>query len=198
MATTTDRPYHHGNLRRALLDAAVTVIAEKGPDALSLRDLANRTGVSHGAPAHHFTDRAGLLTAIATEGYQLLGDALDQARTDGGFLDVGLAYVRFALEHPAHFQVMFQPSLYQADDPAFTAAQSRTSAALYGSAATVRSGASAAEVGVAGWCLMHGLATLWLAGNLHPLTGDPIELARSIALTTFSPRPPHSRDQPQR
>jgi AcrR family transcriptional regulator len=193
VTTVSDRPYHHGNLRRALLDAAVEVIAEQGPDALRLRDLANRTGVSHGAPAHHFTDRAGLLTAIAAEGYGLLGDVLEQARDEGGFLDVGLAYVRFAVEHPAHFQVMFQPTLYRPDDPTVAAAKTRTSAALYGSAATARSGHSAAQVGLAGWCLMHGLATLWLAGNLDPITADPIEFARAMATTTFSSPPPRRR-----
>jgi AcrR family transcriptional regulator len=187
VTTTSERPYHHGNLRRALLDAAVEVIGENGPDAVRLRDLANRTGVSHGAPAHHFTDRAGLLTALAAEAYELLGDVLEQARDEGGFLDVGLAYVRFAVDHPAHFQVMFQPTLYRAADPAVEAAKARTSSALYGSAATVRSGHSAAQVGLAGWCLMHGLATLWLAGNLEPITADPVELARSMATTTFSP-----------
>jgi AcrR family transcriptional regulator len=191
-----ERPYHHGNLRRALLDAAVEVIAEEGPDALRLRDLANRTGVSHGAPAHHFTDRAGLLTAIAAEGYELLGDVLERARDQGGFLDVGLAYVRFAVEHPAHFQVMFQPTLYRPHDPAVAAAKTRTSAALYGSAATARSGQPAAQVGLAGWCLMHGLATLWLAGNLDLITADPVDLARSMATTTFASPPPRRRTSP--
>lgn len=193
MTTSSGRPYHHGNLRRALLDAAVEVIAENGADGLRLRDLANRTGVSHGAPAHHFTDRAGLLTALAAEGYGLLGDVLERARDEGGFLGVGLAYVRFALDHPAHFEVMFRPSLYRADDPAVVAARSRTSSALYGSAATVRAGHAPAQVGLAGWCLMHGLATLWLAGNLGPITSDPIDFARSMAMTTFSTPPRRPR-----
>ena len=189
--------YHHGNLRRALLDAAVEVITENGADGLRLRDLANRTGVSHGAPAHHFTDRAGLLTALAAEGYGLLADVLERARDEGGFLDVGLAYVRFAVDHPAHFEVMFRPTLYRADDPAVVAARTRTSSALYGSAATMRSGQASSQVGLAGWCLMHGLATLWLAGNLGPIATDPIEFARSMATTTFSPRPRSSRaDRP--
>lgn len=198
VTTSSGRPYHHGNLRRALLDAAVEVIAENGADGLRLRDLANRTGVSHGAPAHHFTDRAGLLTALAAEGYGLLGAVLERAREEGGFLDVGLAYVRFAVDHPAHFAVMFQPSLYRADDPTVVAARTRTSSALYGSAATVRSGHATAQVGLAGWCLMHGLATLWLAGNLGPITTDPIELARSMATTAFSTRPPPRRRRSSR
>ncbi|MYW35224.1 helix-turn-helix domain-containing protein, partial [Streptomyces sp. SID2119] len=63
-----ERTYHHGDLRRAILSAALDAIAAEGPAALSLRDLARRAGVSHAAPAHHFKDRTGLLTAVATEG----------------------------------------------------------------------------------------------------------------------------------
>ncbi|HEX8804061.1 MAG TPA: TetR/AcrR family transcriptional regulator, partial [Acidimicrobiales bacterium] len=117
MATTERRPYHHGNLRRELLDAAAAAIEEGGPAALSLRNLAQRAGVSHAAPAHHFGDRAGLLTALAAEGYQRLADALEAAGAGGDFLEAGLAYVRFATTHPAHFLVMFEPSLYRAGDP---------------------------------------------------------------------------------
>lgn len=78
---TTERAYHHGDLRRALLTAALDAIAQEGPDALSLRDLARRAGVSHAAPAHHFKDRTGLLTAVAAEGYALFADALAEAPT---------------------------------------------------------------------------------------------------------------------
>lgn len=186
MPRTKDRPYHHGNLRRAVLDAALAVIAEGGPDGLSLRQLATRIGVSHGAPAHHFGDRAGLLTAVAVEGYELLGDALEAARQNGGFLEVGLAYVQFAIDHPAHFQVMYQPTLYRSDDPAVLAARARAASALYASATTIGAAAPATDVGLAGWCLMHGFATLWLADNLRAITNDPIALARSIAKSTFS------------
>ena len=198
MPTRSDRPYHHGNLRRALLDAAIAVIAEQGPDALRLRDLASRIGVSHGAPAHHFANRTGLLTAIAVEGYELLGDALETANQEGSFLDVGVAYVRFAIDHPAHFQVMFQPSLYGTDDPAVRDARSRTSSVLYGSATTIGSAAPSTDVGLAGWCLMHGLATLWLANNLRPIADDPIELARSVAITTFSSGSRRGQKRPTR
>ena len=93
--TSSARPYHHGDLRRAVLDAAVAAIAESGPAALSLRDLARRAEVSHAAPAHHFGDKAGVLTALAAEGYALLGDALLETHDrTGDFLEVGVAYVR--------------------------------------------------------------------------------------------------------
>ena len=73
------RPYHHGDLRRALIDAAVGVIEHEGLAALSLRDLARRVGVSHAAPVHHFGDKAGLLTAVAAEGFSKLADALQRS-----------------------------------------------------------------------------------------------------------------------
>ena len=94
------RPYHHGDLPRALLEAAVEAIEEVGPAALSLRDLARRTGVSHAAPAHHFGDKAGLLTAVAADGFRRLAATLGEAyRATGSFLEVGVAYARFAVTH---------------------------------------------------------------------------------------------------
>src|SRR6478735_8486990 len=94
--TTPQRPYHHGDLRRAILSAALDVIATEGPSALSLRDLARRAGVSHAAPAHHFKDRTGLLTAIAAEGHALLSDELAEAPD---LRERGVRYVRFATGH---------------------------------------------------------------------------------------------------
>ena len=114
----TPQPYHHGDLRRAVLTAAVEAIDESGPAGISLRDLARRAGVSHAAPAHHFGDKAGLLTALAVEGYDMLADAVIAAhRRTGDLVETGVAYVRFAVDHRAHFEVMFRPDLYRADDP---------------------------------------------------------------------------------
>jgi AcrR family transcriptional regulator len=187
---TTARPYHHGNLRQAVLTAAVEAITEVGPAGVSLRDLARRAGVSHAAPAHHFGDKAGLLTALAAEGYGLLADALAdaQVRTQD-FLEVGVAYVRFAVDHRAHFEVMFRPDLYQPDDPAVRAARERASNALSGGIGSLpsgRAGTDARIAGVAAWSLVHGFATLWLNGALSPELGaDPETLARAVAAILF-------------
>lgn len=124
---TSRRTYHHGDLRQAVLTAALDVIGTEGPAALSLRDLARRAGVSHAAPAHHFKDRTGLLTAIAAQGYDLLAEALADAPD---LRERGVRYVRFAAAHPAHFQVMFQPGLHHADDPELLAAKERAGAEL--------------------------------------------------------------------
>src|SRR6202041_318490 len=112
--------YHHGDLRAAILTEAARLVRERGPDRISLRELAREAGVSHAAPAHHFTDRRGLFTALATEGFQLLASALDDARPR--FVDAARAYVRFALDHPGHYEVMWDRSLYDADDPALVPA----------------------------------------------------------------------------
>ncbi|GAA2090439.1 TetR/AcrR family transcriptional regulator [Streptomyces albiaxialis] len=183
-------PYHHGDLRRALLAAAAEMIERDGPAALSLRELARRAGVSHAAPAHHFKDRTGLLTALAAEGYELLADALEAAGDD--LLESGVAYVRFAVERPAHFAVMFQPGLYRADDPLVTAARDRADARLGAALAALppdgRAGSAeereSAEV--AAWSVVHGFAALWIGGALPPELGDdPVAAARAV-LSRFS------------
>ncbi|WP_431973139.1 TetR/AcrR family transcriptional regulator [Micromonospora haikouensis] len=183
---TGQRGYHHGDLRRVLLVAAVEAITEAGPAALSLRDLARRAGVSHAAPAHHFGDKAGLLTALAVEGFDLLAGALREA---GDLLDAGVAYVRFAVGHRAHFEVMFRPELYRRDDPEVAAARERAGAALRaGVAALPRDGTDPDPEAdaLAAWSIVHGFATLWLAGTLPPRTGpDPETAARNVIRRLF-------------
>lgn len=182
------RAYHHGDLRRALLAAAVEAIAENGPAALSLRDLARRAGVSHAAPAHHFRDKAGLLTALAIEGYDLLAERLaEAARAD--LLTAGVNYVRFAVEHRAHFEVMFRPELYHRDDPTLVAARQRAGEALRTGVAALPdapAGAAAELDRLAAWSIVHGFATLWLGGALPATLGDDPEVAsRAIIRRLF-------------
>ena len=184
------RPYHHGDLPRVLLDAAVEAIGEVGPAAVSLRDLARRTGVSHAAPAHHFGDKAGLLTAVATDGFRQLAATLrDTYQATGSFLEVGVAYVRFAITNQAHFEVMFRPELYHPDDPELIQARDTARALLYPPAAkatTPDDDGGDVPAGVAAWSLVHGLATLWLNHNLPPQLGDdPEQIAREVAHYLF-------------
>ncbi len=175
-------PYHHGDLRRAVLDAAVAAVTEHGPAGISLRDLARRAGVSHAGPVHHFGDKAGVLTALAAEGFGLLADAL-AAESERGFVEVGVAYVRFAIEHRAHFEVMFRPELHREDDPALAAARDRAGGLLTSGASAVSDDAMA---GVAAWSLMHGFANLWLTGALRAEhLEDPDTAARAIARILF-------------
>jgi AcrR family transcriptional regulator len=189
---TEPRPYHHGDLRRALIDAALEAIARDGPATLSLRDLARRVGVSHAAPAHHFGDKTGLLTAIAAEGYRRMASDLTAVfERTGSFLEVGVAYVGFAVDHPAHFAVMFRPDLLRATDPELQAATAASRASLYGPAESLPlpPGADRRRAAVAGWSLVHGLATLYLDGNLPAELGtDPRAIARDLAGFLFTRR----------
>jgi AcrR family transcriptional regulator len=178
--TSSPRPYHHGNLRPALMAAAIGEIEETGPAAMSLRAVARRAGVTHAAAAYHFGDRAGLLTAIAAEGFRLVADALREAQqATGTFLEVGVAYVRFAVTHRAHFEVMYRPELYHRDDAELGRARAAAAVLLYGSDAP---DAEHLAEGVAAWSIVHGVATLWLNGNLPPQLGDdPEEITRVVA-----------------
>jgi AcrR family transcriptional regulator len=196
--THESRPYHHGDLRRVLLDEAVKAIEEVGAAGLSLRELARRAGVSHAAPAHHFGDKTGLLTAVATAGYELLASELRRTGEEpGSFLDIGIAYIRFALEHRAYFEIMFRPDLLNSDNPELREASSRASALLYEplmDAAENDASLDVLHAGVAAWSLVHGFATLWLNGVLPEQLGDdPEQAARSVASMLFRPVPGISR-----
>ncbi|MEU9006191.1 TetR/AcrR family transcriptional regulator [Streptomyces sp. NPDC048551] len=181
----TPRTYHHGNLRRAVLSAAIEVIRSDGVAAISLRDLARRAEVSHAAPAHHFKDKAGLLTAIATEGFDLLAAAVTKVPAGDAhrLREMGARYVEFALGHPAHFEVMFQPGLLHRDDPELAAAKERASRALHSGVdglSAARRGPDAPRTALAAWSLAHGFATLQLSGSLPPLEADPVDTFRAL------------------
>lgn len=183
----TDR-YHHGDLRRALIDAAVEAIAESGPSALSLRAVAKGAGVSHAAPAHHFGDKSGLLTAVAAEGYDRFADALDRAwEATGDFIEVGVAYVRFAIDNKAYFETMFRPELLHEDDPDLARAEARSRAALVRGSGEPKPGPDGEALeynanALGAWSLVHGFAGLLMTGNFPPaVAADPEGTLREIA-----------------
>lgn len=190
-STETRPAYHHGDLRAALLDAALRLVRRDGPSALSLREVARLAGVSHAAPAHHFGDKAGLLTALATEGFERFLEAQRSAAGRSAertkrLAWAGWAYVMFAAEQPAYFSLMFRPELLRADDAAFVAASRaaydfllecvRDANPDLSDEATLRLRATAA------WSHAHGLATLWLDGSLRQYTqvSDLDNLARKL------------------
>src|SRR4051812_38144431 len=123
--------YHHGNLRRELLDRAACVIAEHGIENLSLRALAQDLGVSHGAPARHFKDKMDLLRALATEGHNKLADYVFAAAEAAGpgplerYGALGCAFVRFSLEYPAYYQATRHPEVAAQADQELIAAHGR-------------------------------------------------------------------------
>ncbi|MFE3459128.1 TetR/AcrR family transcriptional regulator [Nocardiopsis aegyptia] len=163
--------YHHGNLRAAVLAKAAELIESEGPYSFSLRSLAADLGVSHTAPRHHFGSREGVLNALAVEGFGELAERLRAARAEGGsLLDAGVAYVGFAVDRPGHFQVMFAPRLLDDGDAELVAARGSAFAELTGGVDTLEDRGIAVEDSaaavVAGWAIVHGIATLALNGNL--------------------------------
>jgi len=176
--------YHHGDLAAALIHSAVQALSEAGPSKLSLRDVARRAGVSHGAPAHHFGDKAGLLTAVAVEGFGLFLRAIVTARDTAGddamarWAATGRAYVLFAADHRPYFEIMFRPELIRHDDPALVAAKEKTLGVLAEVIEVANKDESPVRretLAVSSWATAHGLAVLWLEGNLGDQT-DRAEL----------------------
>ena len=180
--------YHHGDLRAVILAEAARLVAQRGADQISLRELAREAGVSHAAPAHHFTDRKGLFTALAAEGFTLLAAELTAARPH--FLDAAQAYVRFALAHPGHYAVMFDKSLLDDADADLVAAEASAGAELARGVATLTDPNAHADpdgARLAAWSLVHGFSTLWLndAVNADTAASDPMELVLRMARMLF-------------
>jgi AcrR family transcriptional regulator len=180
--------YHHGDLRAAILTEAARLVAERGADRVSLRELAREAGVSHAAPAHHFIDRRGLFTALAAQGFELLAAALAEARPR--FLAAALAYVRFAIEHPGHYRVMFDKSLLDPSNRELAAAEAAAGAELSRGVASLpdqHAQADPAGAQLAAWSLVHGFSMLWLddAVNAGVKAGDPMATVERIATMLF-------------
>lgn len=182
--------YHHGDLRAQVLGSAADLIGADGPDALSMRDLARRAGVSHGAPAHHFGGRTGLFTALAAEGFVLLADALTESVSAGRFDRTAVAYVEFAVGHPGHYAVMFRADLLRPNHPELDAARERAGDLLstgMGTVADARLTISRDDARQIAWSMVHGVASLCLSGALPD--ADPAELALAGAHQLFGAMP---------
>lgn len=171
------KAYHHGDLRNAILAEARAALESGGPDAVTLRGLARRLEVSHAAPAHHFPDRAALLRALATEGFRELFTALAESQEDtqDGLRSLAWAYVEFALQNPALFRLMFDPSVQHEDDDECWELAER-SFALMASVAGKRSRASRTTLDPQAlrlWSTMHGAAMLYIDGALESVFPGP-------------------------
>jgi AcrR family transcriptional regulator len=169
------RPYHHGNLREALLQGAVRVIAELGPAAFTLREVARRAGVSHNAPYRHFRDKDALLAAVAAQGFRELTRAMrDAGERQSNALDKlkqsGLAYVAFALRRPEHFTVMFDAPVSAGKDPEYLQAPKEAFHTLVTHIEDCQNEGLLApgntlERTLYAWSLVHGIAKLAIAGR---------------------------------
>jgi AcrR family transcriptional regulator len=189
--------YHHGSLRSALIATGVEMLAEEGADALSLRSLARRAGVSHNAPYQHFADKEALMAAIAEQGFLILADYIDRSQTGNNpehiqqrLLAAGRGYVRFALEHPHHFQIMFGPRSHSAYPELLSAARAAfnrlTQIVIDGQRAGVLRDGDPRDPAMAVWLTAHGLSALLIAEKIPPdiVAGrEPLELtARYIEM----------------
>lgn len=172
------QPYHRVELKQTLLDAAVALIAEVGPQAFTLREVARRAGVSHNAPYRHFEDKDDLLAAVAAQGFDRLTESMQQAMKKGRTAAerlrlAGRGYVGFALEWPQHILVMFDaPAKPPAETrPEYAAAAQRAFQTLLDAivAAQAAGGLSKGDpqrFAIAAWAGVHGLAKLAIAGRL--------------------------------
>ncbi|MFB7506228.1 TetR/AcrR family transcriptional regulator [Streptomyces broussonetiae] len=182
--------YHHGDLRAACLRAAIELLEEGGGSGLSLRAVARRAGVSPTAPYRHYADRDALVSAVAAEGYRELAAALAAVHpspsTPDDLAAVAVAYVGFALDHPAMFRAMFV-------EPCDPDSDERVAAAAVVSGyvdALVRSafpGAEPTALSTAVWALVHGLAFLHLDGKLDSSVPEAVaERVRAAVLSLLS------------
>lgn len=179
------KAYHHRRLREAVIEAALTEIRAVGAARISMREIARRAGVSHAAPAHHFGDKKGIFTAIATEGFTLLRQ-LNEPRLSQpeALLYGGLGYIAFALTHPAHFEVMFRPDLYDGGDPDLQAARDGAFAVLYRAVELGLGSDEPEEVmgtAMAAWSFVHGFSALALGANFpSEMTQEPDRFAALV------------------
>ncbi len=182
-----ENQYHHGDLRRALVQAAIDILRKDGSDALTLRRVARQAGVSHAAPYHHFADRRALVAAVAEQGFAKLAVVAETARRSSvpseQLHEAGIAYVVFAVEHPEHFRIMFSREI--ADTTAYP--ELRASAEKAKAVLKRAVDASESEAGeslstdlrlVTAWALVHGLATLLIDGQLGTEANTPAGASR--------------------
>lgn len=178
--------YHHGNLRRALLDQALSTIRADGVAGLTLREIGARLGVSRTALYRHFADKAALLEAVATEGFRTLREHLVAAWQEGGrgpaaFDAMGVAYVRFAVANPSHYRVMFGGFVdHDTRGPELGIEASGAFQALVDALVALQRdghvrGDDTATMASFVWAVVHGVATLGIDDELRkPTTIDDL------------------------
>ncbi len=182
MSTSRRGAYHHGDLRDALVALALETVERDGPDAVALRNLAQRAGVSGMAPYRHFADKAALMGEVARRGFaELYGElrAADDRDAKKALLAFGVVYVRFALARPGLFRVMFGGA-----PPTPSEDLKDNSDSVYGlflaRVAELVPRPRREVAFLACWSLMHGLATLLISGRIRQKTPPPEELAQAV------------------
>jgi len=192
---STKKPYHHGDLRNALLEAGLEILDREGIGAVTLRAIAARAGVSHAAPAHHFGNAKGLMTALATIAFERLYNSIAAAvaAAPKGIAEqvraAGRGYVGFATDNPGLFRLMFTASLLDHTDPDLRRAGDRAYQQLLSIAAAAaaqrgqQSAGAVNRVALQMWCTVHGFAHLLLEGQIAapPGGGSPASQLPDVA-----------------
>jgi AcrR family transcriptional regulator len=190
---TDAQPYHHANLRKTLLDAAVALIGEVGPRAFTLREVARRAGVSHNAPYRHFASKDELLVAVAAEGFDRMIAVMEKAMKPGKtpverLQLCGVGYVDFGLRWPQHLLAMFDLPAAARND-CEVVGENAFRVLLDSIVAAQRSGDLAAgdplPLAWTAWSLVHGIAKLAISGNLPLSRRATIEFTRAATLGLF-------------
>jgi AcrR family transcriptional regulator len=196
----TSKPYHHGDLRRVLIDAALQLVNEGGADAISVREAARRAGVSPGAPFRHFPSRDALIEAVAEEAQRRFRAEIEQALTEapaddplGRFRCIGLAYLRWAMRNPTHFEIISSRRLFDhdhadgvsRDNAGLIALTERTLAEAF-AGGQLRS-VDLKRVQIAGRALVYGFARMNIDGHFPRwgVAGDDVEATAEAVLDLF-------------
>ncbi|MGD7069855.1 TetR/AcrR family transcriptional regulator [Acetobacter sp. AAB5] len=195
MSEIKDRPYHHGDLRRALIDTALAMLAADQNWTFTLREVARRTGVSHAAPYKHFRDREMLLRELARIGFIRLGETMvgaissNQSSSRKQFVAGAQACIEFALCNPALYRLMFSSDADKTIDPELHDAAMATFGILLGVLKEGQHNGSFRPIAMsaqaaASWALVHGLAMLAMSGQLleEKVGADPVQAALDVLL----------------
>lgn len=185
----TDAPYHHGNLRLALLDAAETLLLQQGADEVSTRAVAKVVGVSHNAPYRHFASREALLAGLAERGFERLASALNTSiaaidEPGDRIMALGQAYVAFALEHRSVYSLMFSSNIDKHAHAGLEHAAKAAMAVLEEAMASLCKPADVALASRGAWALVHGVTSLMLEDKSGRLASLPSPLL-DMALKTY-------------
>lgn len=186
--------YHHGDLKRALVDAALELLRRKGVSGLTLRGVARAAGVSSMAPYHHFADKTALVAAVAEEGFEGLRNAMHAAANtsrspEAKLQQTGVAAVVFAVENPELYRVMFSPELADKTEHPSLAATAQAAFMVVADAVSRCEPSSAVKpsqsptTAIASWAMVHGLATLLIDGQLGDDAWHPRQ-AKKLAIAT--------------
>jgi AcrR family transcriptional regulator len=200
------KPYHHGDLKNALIKAGVDILSKEGIEGLSLRKVAQRAGVSHNAPYFHFPDKQSLIAAISTEGFKQLYDELDATivahpdQPEKQLLDGAKAYVQFAMNNTDTFKIMFSGVLEKEKEyPAFVEISQKTFQRVVDVVRTCQEAgvlrATAPEImAVSLWGQIHGIVSLMLEGQISHTVLAKFDIHQIVLFAIEQSLPDRHRD----